>query len=250
MAVSAKSVHNAIFPPESLLKKKKLAAKRREQYEAAEQKFAASQAEKKKVSFARAEKYVKEYREAEREAERLAKEAQQNDSIYVPAEAKLAFVVRVKGINKIPPKPKKVLQLLRLDRVNTGTFVRLNKATAELLRIVEPYVTYGYPNLQSVRELIYKRGHGKVNHQRVPLTDNHIIEKALGKYGIICIEDLVHEIYTVGPNFKEANNFLWQFRLSNPDGGWGVRRKFKHVVAGGSLGNREDKINELIRAQV
>lgn len=37
----------------------------------------------------------------------------------------------------------------------------------------------------------------------------------LGKHGIICIEDLIHEIYTVGPAFKEASNFLWPFQLSS-----------------------------------
>jgi len=30
------------------------------------------------------------------------------------------------------------------------------------LRIVEPYIAYGYPNLKSARELIYKRGYGKM----------------------------------------------------------------------------------------
>ena len=38
--------------------------------------------------------------------------------------------------------------------------------------------------------------------------------QALGKHNIICIEDLVHEIYTVGPAFKQASNFLWPFKLS------------------------------------
>jgi hypothetical protein len=37
-----------------------------------------------------------------------------------------------------------------------------------------------YPNLKTVRELVYKRGFGKVNKQRIALTDNSIIEKALG----------------------------------------------------------------------
>lgn len=37
----------------------------------------------------------------------------------------------------------------------------------------------------------------------------------LGKHGIICVEDLIHEIFTVGPHFKEANNFLWPFQLSS-----------------------------------
>lgn len=34
-----------------------------------------------------------------------------------------------------------------------------------------------YPNLKSVRELIYKRGYGKLHKQRIALTDNSIIEQ-------------------------------------------------------------------------
>lgn len=63
-----------------------------------------------------------------------------------------------------------------------------------MLRIVEPFIAYGYPNLKSVRELVYKRGYGKINKQRIPLTDNAIIEESLGSLGIVCIEDLIHEV--------------------------------------------------------
>jgi len=112
---------------------------------------------------------VKEYREAEREQIRLSREAKKEGSFYVPAETKLVFVVRIKGINKIAPKPRKILQLLRLVQINNGVFVRITKATAEMLRIVEPWIAYGTPNLKSVRELIYKRGYGKIDKQRIPL---------------------------------------------------------------------------------
>ena len=40
--------------------------------------------------------------------------------------------------------------------------MQVNKATVNMLRRVEPYISYGYPNLKSVRELIYKRGYAKV----------------------------------------------------------------------------------------
>ena len=43
------------------------------------------------------------------------------------------------------------------------------------------FTFFSYPNLKSVRELIYKRGFGKVQGRRTPLTDNSIVEKALGK---------------------------------------------------------------------
>lgn len=153
--------------------------------------------EKRGVIFKRAEAYVKEYRDQEREKIRLARAAKQDGSYYIPEESKLVFVVRIKGINKIDPKKRKTLQLLRLLQINSGVFVRLTKATLEMLKIVEPFVTYGYPNLKTVRELIYKRGYGKVKTstaaypQRIPLTDNAVIEESLGKFGIVCMEDLI-----------------------------------------------------------
>ena len=71
-----------------------------------------------------------------------------------------------------------------------------------MIRMVEPFITYGYPTRDTVRRLIYKRGYGKVNRSRIPLTDNDIIASQLSDRGMSCIEDLIHEIWTVGPNFK------------------------------------------------
>ena len=34
-----------------------------------------------------------------------------------------------------------------------------------MLRIADPYIAWGYPNLKSVRELVYKRGYGKLQGQ-------------------------------------------------------------------------------------
>ncbi|KAI4162805.1 MAG: hypothetical protein LQ342_003522 [Letrouitia transgressa] len=235
-----------ILVPETLLKKRKSQEKARQERSAELEKAKKARKEKRSVIFKRAESYVKEYRDAEREKIRLSRLSKQNGTYYVPAEPKLVFVVRIKGINKIAPKPRKTLQLLRLLQINNGVFVRLTKATTEMLKIVEPYIAYGYPSLKSIRELIYKRGYGKVDKQRIALSDNQIIEDHLGKFGIVCMEDLIHEIFTVGPNFKQASNFLWPFKLSNPTGGFRTR-KFKHFVEGGDLGNREDKINALIK---
>lgn len=64
------------------------------------------------------------------------------------------------------------------------------------------------PNLKTVRELIYKRGYGKVDKQRIPLSNNNVIEANLGKYDILCVEDLVHEILTAGPNFKQVGTLF------------------------------------------
>jgi len=41
-----------------------------------------------------------------------------------------------------------------------------------MLKKVLPYITFGYPTKKTVSDLIYKRGYGKVNKQRIPLENN------------------------------------------------------------------------------
>ncbi|KAF8623469.1 hypothetical protein AX15_006253 [Amanita polypyramis BW_CC] len=237
---------SAIEVPETLLKKRKQNEKAREERLTAAAAARKAAKAKRRVIFKRAENYVKEYLAKEREEIRLKRAARAAGDFYVPAQSKVFFVIRIRGINEIAPKPRKILQLLRLLQINNGVFIKVTKATQQMLRLVEPYVTYGEPNLKSIRELIYKRGYGKVNKQRIPITNNAIIEENLGKHDILCVEDLVHEIATAGPHFKQASNFLWPFKLSNPTGGWRTR-KFKHYVQGGDFGDRESNINKLIR---
>merc|ERR1712216_927559 len=157
--------------------------------------------EKRIAAYNNAQKYMQEYRRIAKERVRMHRQAKAAGNHFVDAEAKLIFVVRIRGLNDMHPKTKKILQIMRLRQMNIGVFMKVSKAATEMLKRVEPYLSYGYPNLKSVRELIYKRGFGKINKQRLPLNDNSVIERALGKFGIVCMEDLVHEIYTVGPNF-------------------------------------------------
>jgi len=234
--------------PETILKRRKRQAENRalRAKDAVKQKVARKA--KRADIFKRAEKFAKEYQDVERDEIRLRREARKEGNYYVPGDPKLAFVMRIRGINQVSPKVKKVLQLFRLRQINNGVFIKLNKATTNMLRICEPYITWGTPNLKSVRELVYKRGFVKIEGNRTPITSNDLIEKSLGKFGIICVEDLIHEVLTVGPNFKYASNFLWPFKLNTPTGGW--RKKVNHFVEGGDFGCREDKVNELLRKMI
>ncbi|MBN3322340.1 RL7 protein, partial [Atractosteus spatula] len=231
--------------PESLLKRRKAFAAMKAHRLKKLQAEKTLRRQSRSLIYSRAEFYHREYRKMYRNEIRMARMARKVGNFYVPAEPKLAFVIRIRGINGVSPKVRKVLQLLRLRQIFNGVFVKLNKASINMLRIAEPYIAWGYPNLKSVTELVYKRGYGKIRKQRIALTDNALIEKSLGQYGIICVEDLIHEIYTVGKNFKAANNFLWPFKLSSPRGG--MNKKTTHFVEGGDAGNREDQINRLIR---
>lgn len=238
--------------PESVLKKRRTAEK-----VAAVQRTAAKKAKTagkiaKKEYFKRAEKYAAEYRETARHTVEAKRAARKEGKFYVPAAAKVAFVVRIRGINGLAPKVRKVLQLLRLRQIHNGVFIKLNYSTLRMLQRVEPYITYGYPNLKTTRELIYKRGFAKVGSRakgwsRLPLSDNRVIEANLSKQNIICMEDLIHEIYTVGPSFKQANQFLWPFKLNSPKGGFSKKGKLIHVCEGGEAGNRGELMDRFVR---
>ena len=68
----------------------------------------------------------------EKDLIRLKREAKKEGGFYVEPEAKLAFVIRIRGINDMHPKTKKILQLLRLRQIFNGIFIRVG-ATAERL---------------------------------------------------------------------------------------------------------------------
>lgn len=72
--------------------------------------------------------------------------------------------------------------------------------------------------MKSENEWTSKHSYGKINKQRIALTDDTLTAPSFGKFGIICMEDLILEIYTVGKHFKEANNFLRPFKLSSSRG--------------------------------
>jgi len=239
------SAEKKVKAPETLVKARKTREEQQAALTARIQKLRAHRKTQRKEAFVRAEKYVKEYREQQANLVRMRRVAKDNGNFFREPEPKLAFVIRIRGINGVDPKTRKILRLLRLPQIHNGVFVKLNTATRNMLRLVEPYIAYGYPTLKTVRQLIYKRGFGRINRQRIPLTSNGLIESSLKKHNIICIEDLIHEIFTVGPKFREANHFLWTFKLSSPNGGF--KKIGTHYQEGGDAGNREEKINALIR---
>jgi len=243
--VAPKPKGQAVHAPESFLKKRKRSDELKAKSILAKVSAKKNRKTARKTIFKRAESYVKEYRNKEKSIIRHRRQAKNAGNFFIEGQSKLVFVVRIRGIFAVAPETRKILQILRLRQIHNGVFVKVNHATMTMIRLVEPYITYGAPNLKTISELIYKRGFGKVNKQRIPLTDNSVIAASLGKFGIICIEDLIHEVVNVGPHFKEANNFLWPFKLSSPLGGY--KQKGKHFSEGGDFGNREEQINKLVR---
>nr|KAJ0188751.1 hypothetical protein LSAT_V11C900498590 [Lactuca sativa] len=241
--------------PESVLKKQKRneewAVAKNQEAEALKKKNAANR----KLIFNRAKKYSEEYEAQQKELIQLKREARLKGGFYVNPEAKMLFIIRIRGYALLQtyqchgPEIQEDFAALAFETDIQWCVLESQQGNTEYATqggtICYIRVLIEYPNLKSVKELIYKRGYGKLNKQRIPLTDNSIVEQGLGKHGIICVEDLIHEILTAGPHFKEANNFLWPFKLKAPLGG--MKKKRNHYVEGGDAGNREDFINELIR---
>lgn len=231
------------FVPEVILKKRKnnedWAIRRKHQLEQRVKKSKGDNFVIKKP-----EHFIKEYRDKELDLVQMKHRGKRKRQALSTPESKLLFIIRIQGKSDMHPKTRKLLYSLRLRRMFSGVFVKANERILEILQKIEPYVTYGYPNLKSMNDLIFKKGLAKVDKQVIPLTDNNMIEQALGQHGIICIEDIVNEVARVGPHFKEVTSFLCPFTLNKPEKA--LQGKKKLYKFGGDSGNREDNINELI----
>ena len=232
--------------PENLKKKQERDARLAEEQKKQQTSQAQKDQENAQYYLAQGQKHWESFQSQTRSVIDQKRAAKANNELFVEDEPKFLLVVRIKGINKVAPKEKKILQLLRLRQIHNAVLLKNNKAVMNMLRRVEAYVTYGFPSHQTVRALIYKRGYGKVNRQRIPLSNNAVVEAGLGQYGIKCVEDLINEIWSFGDNFKEANNFLWPFKLNSPKGGL-VSKRHQYMDNRGDQGPRDVYINQLIQ---
>ncbi|KAM5285799.1 ribosomal protein uL30-like isoform 1-T2 [Hipposideros larvatus] len=231
--------------PENLLKKRKAyqALKATQAKQALLQRK--EQRKGKEIRFKRLEWFLHDAWRQKRDKVRLTRLEVKPHGLEVPDEHSLAFVVRIQRINGVSLMVQKTIARLRLQKIFSGVFFKVTPKTMKTLRVVEPYVTWGFPNLKSVRELILKRGQAKVKNKIIPLTDNTVIEEHLGKFGVICLEDLIHEIAFPGKNFQAISRFLCPFHLSVARHATKNRVGFLKEV--GSPGYRGERINQLIR---
>lgn len=131
---------------------------------------------------------------------------------------------------------------------NTAVFVKVTQAVLSMLKTVENYITWGEPSKKIVSELIYKKAFGKVNGERVQIKSNELIEKQIGGE-ILCFEDIINEVLTVGKQFHQIKEFIYPFKLTTPEGLL-VSRLRKPVSKDGHWGYRGSEINEYIEAMI
>lgn len=259
--------------PEILLRKRKdKDRKRLEKQEQAKQREVERLRKKKSESkkFIRAETLVSNHLSKELESKRVKNITKHENnklnegiSSKKEQEEKLIFVIRIpnhiKGV-KIPSKANKVLRVLRLEHINNGVFMKLNESTAPLLKLIHPYVVYGSPSIQSIRQLFQKRGSIKDEEGNVvKLDNNQLVEDKFEEQGLICIEDLIQELCNLSENFTSITSWLVPFKLNLPVSGFGPQSKLaklklaelnkKSVSLSGSIKLEEADIDQLIEDQ-
>lgn len=95
--------------------------------------------------------------------------------------------------------------------------------------------------------MIKKRG-TFLGDQNVSELDNSLIENHLGKFNIICLEDIIFEIQKCGKHFNEIMKFIGFFLLSPCDE---IKSSVNiNYIKGGAQGFRGDKINDLLKQMI
>lgn len=160
--------------------------------------------------------------------------------------AKMVFCIRIRNNDCIPKEALRILQKFRLQNLHDGVFLPYTEANRKALHVVEPWVVYGPPKASAVKDLIERRGHCKVKGERIPLSDNIIIEETLGEdHNILCVEDLVHSLTTVDESFPVVQKFLWPFRLADSKSRY--ERNILKAKDGTEYGDRGEAIHEYIQ---
>ncbi len=133
-------------------------------------------------------------------------------------------IIRIRGNINISPDTNKTFELLNLKRANNLSIWPENKQTLKMIKKVENYSTFGIISDEYITKVITKRG------------------KAIE--GEVDLKKAAEEILK-GKTFKEVN-LKNCFRLSPPKKGFERKGIKKPYSIGGALGNRKEKINELI----
>ncbi|MBU0460174.1 MAG: uL30 family ribosomal protein [Nanoarchaeota archaeon] len=135
---------------------------------------------------------------------------------------KLAIIL-VRGLVNLPRPVKDTLMMLRLKRKNHCVIVDNNPINIGMLKKVKDYVTWGKISDEVFKEMVEKRGEEFKGREK----------DRKGKYNYRVLE-------IAGKKYKPY------FRLNPPRKGFGRKGIKNPFKMGGGLGNREDKINDLI----
>ncbi len=157
----------------------------------------------------------------------------------------LYAIIRIRGQPDTPYDVEYTLKLLRLHRRFYCTLYHSKTPGLDgMLFKAKDWITWGEISKNVLIELLRKRGRTVGNK---PLTDNIVKEKLKLKGGI---EELAEKLLSGEITLNKIENIIKPvFRLHPPKGGFKgtIKRPFG---AGGELGYRGEKINELLMRMI
>src|SRR3989338_1747173 len=136
-------------------------------------------------------------------------------------------VVRVRGSGSTPGKIEDTLVMLNLSRKNYGTVISDTPVHRGMINKVKDFVTWGEIDDSTLKELIAQRGQPYLGR----LTDTK------GKYHYNTLE-------------LQGKNYKRYFTLNPPRKGFGRKGIKIAFSAGGALGYRAEKINDLLKRMI
>jgi 60S ribosomal protein uL30 len=162
---------------------------------------------------------------SQQKMERRKRMAERRSSVDVPKgsiQQSVGLVVRIHAGRHASDEIKETLRKWGLNKKYDAVFMKLDASAISKLKAYDAYVAYGYISLSSVEELLHRRAYtSAISGVRQTLSDNTTIEALMGeKYNILCVSDLVNEIYNIGENFEPSIKFLCTFKLASPVGGY------------------------------
>lgn len=147
-------------------------------------------------------------------------------------------VVRVRGTININTDIKDALRMMHLTRANHCTIIPEDAQWRGTLLKVKDYVTWGPVDLKTMLEILEKRG--RVEGGK-PLTSAYLALKTPFK----SLPELAAALTAQKADLRRLPGVKPLFRLAPPRKGY---EKITHdYKTGGTLGDRGEKINELIR---
>lgn len=171
----------------------------------------------KKRDYKKPEYFINQYLKAERDSKRMRRVVMKNNFFEQvdDDEPKILVAMRHRAHKIASKECNLILNSLGLNRLHNTVLLKNNSESLALLKMVEPYVVFGFPTIHTVRDLIFKHGFLKIDGKRTAISSNKLIEDHLGDYGCICIEDIVHDLFTVSNNFKQVRSLLLPFKVSD-----------------------------------
>jgi large subunit ribosomal protein L30 len=133
---------------------------------------------------------------------------------------------------------RETLEMLHLKHDNHASLVDDRSSYLGMLRTVSDYITYGEPSMDTVSMLIRLRGRTTGNKR--------LTEEYAQKSGFKSLDDLVESIHSGRSEYWKLPNVHPFFRLHPPSKGYKGKIK-RSFISGGELGNRGEKIDDLLK---